>query len=167
MNPFSIIAAAVKAVVMLIRLIIFAVCLLPGFIRVAIWYLRSANVKRNIKYGPRSRNYLDLYAPPPSSDTKHPMMVFISGGAWMIGNKAWGALLGKVLKARGVMCVMPDYRNFPQGRVNDMLEDVKASVKWAFDNADKFGGDPERIFLVGQSAGAHLSAVAMIQQAKV
>jgi prenylcysteine alpha-carboxyl methylesterase len=48
-----------------------------------------------------------------------------------------------------------------------MLEDVKASVKWAFDNADKFGGDPERIFLVGQSAGAHLSAVAMIQQAKM
>ena len=65
------------------RLVIFAICLLPGFIRVALWYLRSANVKRNIKYGPRARNYLDLYAPPPSPDTKHPVLVFISGGAWM------------------------------------------------------------------------------------
>ena len=83
MNPLSVIVGLVRFLIMATRLVIFAICLLPGFIRVALWYLRSANVKRNIKYGPRSRNYLDLYAPPPSPDTKHPVLVFISGGAWM------------------------------------------------------------------------------------
>ena len=83
MNPLSVIFGLVRFLIMATRLVIFAVCLLPGFIRVALWYLRSANVKRNIKYGPRPRNYLDLYAPPPSPDTKHPVLVFISGGAWM------------------------------------------------------------------------------------
>lgn len=83
MNPLSVIVGLVRFLIMATRLVIFAVCLLPGFIRVALWYLRSANVKRNIKYGPRPRNYLDLYAPPPSPDTKHPVLVFISGGAWM------------------------------------------------------------------------------------
>jgi hypothetical protein len=83
MNPLSVIVGLVRFLIMATRLVIFAICLLPGFIRVALWYLRSANVKRNIKYGPRARNYLDLYAPPPSPDTKHPVLVFISGGAWM------------------------------------------------------------------------------------
>ena len=42
------------------------------------------------------------------------MVVFLSGGAWLIGYKAWAYLQGKVLQNNGVMCIMPDYRNYPQ-----------------------------------------------------
>ena len=41
-------------------------------------------------------------------------IVFYSGGVWIIGYKAWGAFMGKLLAANGVCVVMPDYRNFPQ-----------------------------------------------------
>ena len=167
---FHLVAGAGRFALMVVRLVLFATCLLPGFIRVGLWYLKGSNVMRNVKYGDRGRNYLDVYAPPKKTDgsgTGHPVMIFISGGAWMIGNKAWGALLGKVLKDQQILCVMPDYRNFPQGRVTDMLDDVKAAVAWTFANCYKLGGDPNRIFLVGQSAGAHLSAVALLQQAKL
>ncbi|KAI9921517.1 hypothetical protein PsorP6_000798 [Peronosclerospora sorghi] len=53
----------------------------------------------------------------------YPVVVFfLSGGAWIIGYKAWGALMGRVLESLGVVVVTPDYRNFPQGVVPDMMK---------------------------------------------
>jgi acetyl esterase/lipase len=53
----------------------------------------------------------------------------------------------------GILTIVPDYRNFPQGDVEDMVTDVIAAVSWTSKNADSYGGDPEKIVLAGQSAG--------------
>lgn len=47
-----------------------------------------------------------------------PVIVFLSGGAWIIGYKCWGALMGKMFAEHGVIFVTPDYRNFPQVHTN-------------------------------------------------
>jgi len=107
---------------------------------------------------------LDMYLPS-IEHSKTPVVIFVSGGAWTIGYKAWGALIGKVLSAHGVLFVAPDYRNFPQGKMEDMLLDIKQSVQWVFDHIEKYGGDPTQVFLIGQSAGAQLGAMIMVQQA--
>ena len=65
------------------------------------------------------RNLLDLYLPRrkrlKSGDSKKlPVVVFVTGGAWIIGYKAWGALLGRRLSEQGVIVACLDYRNFPQ-----------------------------------------------------
>ena len=67
-----------------------------------------------------------------------------------------GCSNGKSALEHGVIVVAPDYRNFPQARVGEMLEDVDAAVQWVFRNIKSYGGDTGRIFLSGQSAGAHL-----------
>jgi Carboxylesterase family len=53
----------------------------------------------------------------------------------------------------GILTIVPDYRNFPQGDVEDMVTDVIAAVSWTSKNAESYGGDPEKIVLAGQSAG--------------
>ena len=57
------------------------------------------------------------------------MVVYVTGGAWLIGYKAWGALIGWRLSQRGALVLCLDYRNFPQGRALDMLEDVNAGAR--------------------------------------
>lgn len=67
----------------------------------------------------QGRNVLDLYVPyrHQLKRGKAPVVVFVTGGAWIIGYKAWGALLGRRLSQRGVLVASLDYRNFPQVRV--------------------------------------------------
>ena len=68
--------------------------------------------------------------------------------------------------ARGFIVASLDYRNFPQGTVGDMIQDVGAGIGWVSRRAASLGGDPSRVFVVGQSAGAHLAATAMLRQSE-
>ncbi|ETK86310.1 hypothetical protein F441_09198 [Phytophthora nicotianae CJ01A1] len=175
-----------------LRLISFVFLLLPPIVKVAIYWFFAENVHKNIIYGLNRRNLLDVYtvpqvkkkegddvASPPTksrsssvastgsasfTEARYPVVVFVSGGAWIIGYKAWGALMGRVLASLGVVVVMPDYRNFPQGVVPDMVEDVTRAMQWVFDNIHLFGGDRENVHLIGQSAGAHLAMCTLLEQ---
>jgi prenylcysteine alpha-carboxyl methylesterase len=89
----------------------------------------------------------------------------MTGGAWIIGYRAWGTLVGRFLQTLGIIMIAPDYRNYPQGTVTEMLEDVDAAMQWVFTNISVYGGDPNNIVLVGQSAGAQLSVVSILHQA--
>lgn|SRR3990167_10465824 len=107
--------SGLKWIWMLFRLICFAAVLAPAWISLGWFYLTSENIRRNVRYGKNPRNNLDIYYPNiVLSGRPCPVVVFISGGAWIIGYKAWGALLSKVLIQMGIVVVNPDYRNFPQ-----------------------------------------------------
>ncbi|RMX64976.1 hypothetical protein DD238_007255 [Peronospora effusa] len=173
-----------------LRLISFVLLLLFPIVKVAVYWFVNDDVHKNIIYGLNGRNLLDIYTVPqkaiveetssttgktqsssvPSTasgsitEAKYPVVVFVSGGAWIIGYKAWGALMGRMLASLGVVVVMPDYRNFPQGVVPDMVEDVTRAMQWVFDNVHCFGGDRENVHLIGQSAGAHISMCALLEQ---
>jgi hypothetical protein len=118
---------------MLSRLIAFVILLLPAFIRIVWWWIgqvRQGRILRGVKYANAARNFLDIYLPSsaptggtvaaatamttPAAATKAPVVVFLSGGAWCIGYKGWGGLMGRVMAQHGVLFVAPDYRNFPQ-----------------------------------------------------
>eukprot|EP00879_Flechtneria_rotunda_P030524 GHRR01033164.1.p1 GENE.GHRR01033164.1~~GHRR01033164.1.p1 ORF type:complete len:284 (+),score=90.91 GHRR01033164.1:367-1218(+) len=94
-----------------------------------------------------------------------PVVIFVTGGAWTIGYKAWGALLARRLCDAGVIVACLDYRNFPQGSAMDMLEDVNTGIAWVLRKVERYGGDPERVYLVGQSAGGQLALLALLNQA--
>jgi len=157
--------------IQLFRLVMFTMMMLPGFIPPFLNYLVDGCIVKNIPYGKSMRQLLDVYLPydpeiveSPLNAGKYPVVVFISGGAWIIGYKVWGFIMGQLLAKSGVICVTPDYRNFPQAAVEDMCEDIDRSIDWVLQNVEKFGGDLKQVTLVGQSAGAHLSALVLLRK---
>ncbi|KAK7271774.1 hypothetical protein RJT34_27948 [Clitoria ternatea] len=142
----------------------YAMLLMPGFLQVAYYYFFSSKVRRSIVYGDQPRNRLDLYLPADTSVPK-PVLIFVTGGAWIIGYKAWGSLLGLQLAERGIIVACLDYRNFPQGTISDMVNDTSQGISFVINNIANYGGDPNRIYLMGQSAGAHISSCAILEQA--
>ncbi|CAL8465640.1 g5176 [Coccomyxa elongata] len=153
----------------LLRLILYATLLLPGFIQMAVFYFFSPRVTRSVMYGTAARNRLDIYRPPADQqppDKGFPVVIYLTGGAWTIGYKAWGSLLGRRLSKHGVIVYCLDYRNFPQGTMLDMLRDCNTGIRWVLHHAAQNGGDASRMYLVGQSCGAQLAALALITQAE-
>ncbi|XP_052186333.1 probable isoprenylcysteine alpha-carbonyl methylesterase ICMEL1 isoform X3 [Diospyros lotus] len=142
----------------------YAFLLFPGFVQVGYYYFFSNQVRRGIVYGDQPRNRLDLYLPKSNNGPK-PVVAFVTGGAWIIGYKAWGSLLGKQLSERDIMVACIDYRNFPQGTISDMVKDASQGISFVCNHIAEYGGDPNRIYLMGQSAGAHIAACALLEQA--
>ncbi|XP_060192147.1 probable isoprenylcysteine alpha-carbonyl methylesterase ICMEL2 isoform X1 [Lycium barbarum] len=145
-------------------LALYAMLLMPGFLQVAYYYFFSPLVRRSVVYGDQPRNRLDLYLPE-KIDSPKPVVAFVTGGAWIIGYKAWGSLLGKQLSEHDIIVACIDYRNFPQGTIGDMVEDVSQGISFVCNTVADYGGDPDRIYLMGQSAGAHIASCALMKQA--
>lgn len=108
-------------------------------------------------YGSHQRQQLDLYRP--RQRGPRPVAVFFYGGAWEEGERQDYRFVGAALAAAGMLTVIPDYRIFPEVRFPGFLEDAAAAVRWTRDHAEGFGGDPERLVLIGHSAGAHIAGM--------
>jgi prenylcysteine alpha-carboxyl methylesterase len=76
----------------------------------------------------------------------------------------WGSLLARALTAAGIVVVIPDMRNYPLAAVPEMVQDVYISLEWTFQHIAEYGGDPTKLVVVGQSAGGHLSFMAMLKK---
>eukprot|EP00638_Chattonella_subsalsa_P001801 CAMPEP_0117763054 /NCGR_PEP_ID=MMETSP0947-20121206/18369_1 /TAXON_ID=44440 /ORGANISM="Chattonella subsalsa, Strain CCMP2191" /LENGTH=508 /DNA_ID=CAMNT_0005584607 /DNA_START=204 /DNA_END=1730 /DNA_ORIENTATION=- len=171
---FRLVKALIKGTwawfLMFSRLSMFVAALLPAFLTMLCHWLFHPLVLKNVAYGERSRNSLDLYLVSKKDLTekaspKRPVLIFLTGGAWIIGYKMWGCLMGRALQKQGIVFVAPDYRNFPQAQVGEMVDDVTSAIDWTLKNIDRYGGDPEKVYLAGQSAGAHLAALALLLRA--
>lgn len=151
------------------RLIVYAIMLLPAFVRIMLTYYHDPRIHRRIRYGPAEREYLDIYIPKEAlaaqrgEGPKVPVVVAVMGGAFIIGHRGYNAQLGLRLMDFGVITVGVDYRNFPRGIIPDMVEDIGRGVRWVFQNIDVYGGDTSNMMLLGQSAGAHLAAMLLLE----
>jgi len=114
----------------------------------------------SIAYANGARHTLDVCRP--KSATAAPVVVFFYGGGWRSGSKRIYRYVAKALARRGYVAVLPDYRIYPQARYPDFLDDGAQAMRWVKDNAKRFGGDPQKIFLMGHSAGAHIAAMLAI-----
>ena len=107
-------------------------------------------------YGPESRQRLDVYSPKDARD--RPVVVFFYGGSWTSGRRGLYRFVGAALAERGMVTVVPDYRLYPQVKFPLFLDDGALAVAWVQKHAQEFGGDPQRIVLMGHSAGGHEAA---------
>jgi len=108
----------------------------------------------DVAYGPDQRHRLDVYAPA-APRPGAPIVVFFYGGNWNSGERADYRFIGRSLAEDGAIVVIPDYRVYPQVRWPDFLRDSAQAVRWAYDNAAHLGANPDRIVLMGHSAGAY------------
>jgi acetyl esterase/lipase len=90
-------------------------------------------------------------------------MVYIPGGAWIMGDKReQGKPMLYELAARGWVCVAANYRLGPRATWPDEIVDCKRTIAWVREHIGEYGGDPSFIALSGGSAGGHLSALAAL-----
>jgi acetyl esterase/lipase len=120
----------------------------------------SIQLTHSIAYAERSRHRLDVCRP--RNAVGAPVIVFFYGGAWQSGNKGLYRYVAKALARRGYVAVVPDYRIYPEVCYPDFLDDGALVVRWVKDNVARFGGDPDKLFLKGHSAGAHIAAMLSI-----
>ena len=119
----------------------------------------------NLPYGEHPRQRLDVYMPSQLLADRAlaaggaPLVVFFYGGSWSSGDRADYRFVGEALASQGVAVVVADYRLSPEVRYPVFLQDSALATRWAFDNAQKYGADPTRIFVMGHSAGAYNAAM--------
>ena len=125
---------------------------------------RSTVITRNIDYvgdGAR-RHRLDIYAPP-AVETGAPVLIYVHGGAWVIGDKReQGRPMMYELVARGWVCVAMNYRLSPAATWPDHIVDVLTAIAWVKAHIAEYGGDPSFLAISGGSAGGHLAALAAL-----
>jgi acetyl esterase/lipase len=113
--------------------------------------------RANLRFGDDPRLRLDVYQPK-DAGTGRPVVVFFYGGSWLRGDRSQYRFVGAALAERGFVAVLPDYRLFPKARFPAFVDDGAQAVAWVQQHAREFGGDPQRIVLMGHSAGAHMAA---------
>lgn len=101
---------------------------------------------------------LDVYLPEPAVESA-PVIVLIHGGALMEGSKSDGAHVGRCFASAGIVTVVINYRLSPTVEHPAHVRDAAAAIAWVQQNAARYGGDPESVFVLGHSAGAYLATL--------
>lgn len=120
---------------------------------------RGIDVERDVSYGDHERNVLDLYTDSEHPDLARPVLLYVHGGGFVTGSKGdgdspFGPNIGSWAAGRGYVAAAMNYRLVPDAGWPDGAYDIGAAVGWLRENVSRFGGDAERIVVVGQSAGA-------------
>jgi acetyl esterase/lipase len=100
---------------------------------------------------------LDVYSPRDASGL--PVVLWIHGGGWQTGDKMEVQSKPRALMDRGFVFVSTNYRLLPAMDIATILRDVARSVRSVHAHITQHGGDPNRLFLMGYSAGAQLAAL--------
>lgn len=119
----------------------------------------GGRTEKNIPYAePRNeRRLLDVYAP--ASGSQLPVAVWVHGGGWMAGSKDEMDHKPAAFNRRGFVLVAMNYRFVPAAEMGAIVGDVARAVGWVRKNIARYGGDPDRLLLMGHSAGAQLAAL--------
>lgn len=119
----------------------------------------AQELKANIPYVEKGheRQVLDVYHTPGTKN--RPVVFWIHGGGWQVGDKKDVQLKPKYFTDTGFVFVSTNYRLLPAVEMGDIVRDVAKALKWTHGHIAEFGGDPARVFVMGHSAGAQLAAL--------
>jgi acetyl esterase/lipase len=119
----------------------------------------TQQVHRDLSYAePRNeRQMLDVYAPAGAKD--RPIVFWVHGGGWQRGDKKEMNAKPQAFTDKGFLFATTNYRFIPNVTMQQIAGDVAKSIKWVYDHAAQYGGDREKIVLMGWSAGAQLAAL--------
>ncbi|MBL8277774.1 MAG: alpha/beta hydrolase [Pelomonas sp.] len=114
----------------------------------------------DVPYASGARRQLDIYTPTQAAPGGGwPVVVFFYGGSWNEGQRRDYAFVGEALASRGILTLVADYRLYPEVRYPDFLRDSAAALAWGLTSAQRLGGNPRRVFVMGHSAGAYNAAM--------
>lgn len=103
----------------------------------------------------------DIYHPTDTAGL--PVVVWFHGGGLTKGNKK----IPSKLKDSGMVVVAANYRLLPKSTIDETIDDAAAVVAWVFENINKYGGDPSKIFVSGHSAGGYLTSMIGLDKSRL
>lgn len=117
-----------------------------------------------IAYGDLPRQKLDIYMPNQKSQSPaaRKVVIFFYGGSWDSGERADYKFAAEALVSHGYIVVIPDYRVYPEVLFPGFMADPVNAAKWVKNNIHQYGGDANKTFLAGHSAGAHIAVMMAI-----
>ena len=120
---------------------------------------RAQTLTRDIPYSEpaHERQVLDVYAPAGAKDL--PVVFWIHGGGWQTGDKGSVRLKPKAFADAGFVFVSTNYRLLPSVGMEEIVRDIARAVRWVHTHIAAHGGDPDRLLVMGHSAGAQLAAL--------
>ncbi|MDQ3623070.1 MAG: alpha/beta hydrolase [Verrucomicrobiota bacterium] len=116
-------------------------------------------IKHGIPYAEpaHQRQVLDIYSP--ANARNLPVVFWIHGGGWQTGDKASVQEKPHAFAEKGFVFVSTNYRLLPSVDMGTIVRDIATSIRWVHEHIAEHGGDPQRVFVMGHSAGAQLAAL--------
>jgi len=116
------------------------------------------HVVHDCPYGTDPRQKLDIYVPE-GLTAKAPVILFFYGGSWQSGSKDFYLAFGQAFASAGIVVAIADYRLYPEVRYPEFVRDGATAFAYVQSHVAQYGGDPERIFVAGHSAGAYMAVM--------
>jgi arylformamidase len=123
------------------------------------WEQRSEQLRQRVNYvadlpyGLYSRERLDIF---PAGQAPAPVQVFFHGGYWQSFSRDTFHFVGEGFLEQGIMVVYVNYPLGPQASMDEIVASCRRSLVWLYHHLSEHGGDPEKIYISGHSAGGHL-----------
>jgi arylformamidase len=131
------------------------------------WDARSARLRAarpqhlDLRYGPAERSRIDYFV----ADPRGPVLAFIHGGYWQMRAKETFGFLAVGPLAHGINVALLGYTLAPDARLDGIVAEVRAGLRWLAAQLVRYGGDAERFVISGWSAGGHLAAMSLAEPA--
>ncbi len=136
---------------------------LPLLLMKAIYHNITGKDKfRIIDYGDYEDQYLMYFEP--KKNRKDCLLFFLHGGGWRMGDPEFFKFIGNFFASKGFSTILPGYRLAPEFNFPAQMNDVFAAFKAGIKTASQYNVNTDQVFIVGQSAGAHLGALLAFNQ---
>jgi len=113
-----------------------------------------------LSYGSSERQRVDVY----QAGRRKPLVIFFYGGSWNSGSRTDYRFVARAFNELGYSVAIPDYRLTPEALYPDFLKDSAQAISLLINRAEEFGADPQRVILVGHSAGAYNAMMVALDQ---
>lgn len=121
-------------------------------------HAQATGARMNLAYGEGMREKLDFFS---GGDPNGPMVIYIHGGYWQRGDKNMYGFVTEAFIKHGVSVAMLNYDLTPSVRMGQMPAQIRKAISWCWHNSDDLGFSKEKVFVMGHSAGGHLTAMMM------
>ena len=116
---------------------------------------------KDIRYGDHGRECLDVF---PSAKPNSKTLVYIHGGYWHLFDKSKFHFIAGAFHDDDITTVLINYPLAPAATIGEMVASCRKAILWLHKNVQQFNGDPQQLYIMGNSAGAHLAAMLLEQE---